>query len=55
MNEVTGETYSLRSKEDATDYRYMPDPNLPALVIDPVSRLLPEGLSSAKSGLTEIS
>ncbi|ORX38272.1 biosynthesis-related protein [Kockovaella imperatae] len=34
VNEVTGETYSLRSKEDAMDYRYMPDANLPAMVID---------------------
>lgn len=34
---MTGETYSLRSKEDAEDYRYMPDSNLPALAIAPVS------------------
>lgn len=30
------ETYSLRSKEDAPDYRYMPDPNLPPLIIEEV-------------------
>lgn len=36
---MTGETYSLRSKEDAEDYRYMPDSNLPALAIAPVSFL----------------
>jgi Asp-tRNA(Asn)/Glu-tRNA(Gln) amidotransferase B subunit len=30
------ETYSLRSKEDAPDYRYMPDPNLGTLVISEV-------------------
>ncbi|ORY21365.1 biosynthesis-related protein [Naematelia encephala] len=35
MNELTGQTYSLRLKEDAEDYRYMPDTNLPALVIPP--------------------
>lgn len=32
-DEETGHTKPLRSKEDASDYRYMPDPNLPALKI----------------------
>jgi aspartyl-tRNA(Asn)/glutamyl-tRNA(Gln) amidotransferase subunit B len=32
---VKGETRSMRSKEDANDYRYFPDPDLLPLVLDP--------------------
>ncbi|KAI0271967.1 Glutamyl-tRNA amidotransferase B subunit [Russula aff. rugulosa BPL654] len=35
FNEDTGETFTLRSKEEAPDYRYMPDPNLPPLLLTP--------------------
>ncbi|KAI0005114.1 Glutamyl-tRNA amidotransferase B subunit [Russula compacta] len=33
FNEDTGETFTLRTKEHAPDYRYMPDPNLPPLFL----------------------
>ena len=35
FNPDTGETRAMRSKEDAADYRYFPDPDLPPLVISP--------------------
>ncbi|MBT9489229.1 MAG: Asp-tRNA(Asn)/Glu-tRNA(Gln) amidotransferase subunit GatB [Rubrivivax sp.] len=53
----TGETRAMRSKEDAQDYRYFPDPDLPPLVIAPewVERVrgeLPE-LPAAMAGRFE--
>jgi aspartyl-tRNA(Asn)/glutamyl-tRNA(Gln) amidotransferase subunit B len=32
-NEAKGETYAMRSKEDADEYRYFPEPDLPPLTI----------------------
>lgn len=33
FDEHAAATYPLRSKEDAQDYRYMPDPNIPPVII----------------------
>ncbi len=44
----TGETRSMRTKEDAADYRYFPDPDLPPLVI------APEWVERVKSGMPEL-
>jgi aspartyl-tRNA(Asn)/glutamyl-tRNA(Gln) amidotransferase subunit B len=43
----TGETRAMRTKEDAADYRYFPDPDLPPLVVsaewvDEVRQQMPE-------------
>lgn len=34
FDQGTGKTYSMRRKEDAHDYRYLPDPDLMPIVID---------------------
>ena len=44
----TGETRAMRSKEDAQDYRYFPDPDLPPLVI------APEWVERVKAGMPEL-
>ncbi len=33
FDSTTGKTYSMRSKENATDYRYMPNPDLPVIEV----------------------
>jgi aspartyl-tRNA(Asn)/glutamyl-tRNA(Gln) amidotransferase subunit B len=43
----TGQTATLRSKEDAHDYRYFPEPDLPPLMIDDAL------LSKAKASMPE--
>jgi aspartyl-tRNA(Asn)/glutamyl-tRNA(Gln) amidotransferase subunit B len=46
-DEIAGVTRSMRGKEEANDYRYFPDPDIPPLEIDPqlvrrIFRSLPE-------------
>ncbi|MFO1270771.1 MAG: Asp-tRNA(Asn)/Glu-tRNA(Gln) amidotransferase subunit GatB [Rubrivivax sp.] len=48
FNPDTGETRAMRSKEDAHDYRYFPDPDLPPLVI------APEWVERVKASLPEL-
>ncbi|HEX7750097.1 MAG TPA: Asp-tRNA(Asn)/Glu-tRNA(Gln) amidotransferase subunit GatB [Bordetella sp.] len=44
----TGETRAMRTKEDAADYRYFPDPDLPPLVV------APQWVESVKAGMPEL-
>ncbi len=55
---VTGETRTMRSKEDAMDYRYFPDPDLPELIlsqefVDEIKADLPELPDAKKDRLIE--
>ncbi|HEX3128939.1 MAG TPA: Asp-tRNA(Asn)/Glu-tRNA(Gln) amidotransferase subunit GatB [Thermoanaerobaculia bacterium] len=45
---ATGATHLLRSKEEAHDYRYFPEPDLPVLV------LTPERIEAARAALPEL-
>ncbi|MDD2919996.1 Asp-tRNA(Asn)/Glu-tRNA(Gln) amidotransferase subunit GatB [Rhodoferax sp.] len=48
FNPDTGETRAMRTKEDAADYRYFPDPDLPPLVISS------EWVERVRSEMTEL-
>ena len=48
FNPDTGETRAMRTKEDAADYRYFPDPDLPPLVISS------EWVEKVRSEMTEL-
>jgi aspartyl-tRNA(Asn)/glutamyl-tRNA(Gln) amidotransferase subunit B len=54
FDEDTASTISLRSKEDAPDYRYMPDPNLPPLLLSEVCALAPTAAVRLKADDLEI-
>ena len=47
-NANEGRTYSMRSKEQAHDYRYFPEPDLPPLIVSP------EFLAEVKTRLPEL-
>ena len=47
-NAAEGRTYSMRSKEQAHDYRYFPEPDLPPLIVSP------EFLAEAREKLPEL-
>ena len=51
FDSAQGRTYSMRSKEEAHDYRYFPDPDLPPLVVDETRR---SRLMSALPELPEV-
>ncbi len=44
----TGETRAMRTKEDAADYRYFPDPDLPPLVV------APDWVEQVRAGMPEL-
>ena len=44
---TTGETRSMRGKEDAADYRYFPDPDLPKLMLSEVPEFSDEMLKKS--------
>jgi aspartyl-tRNA(Asn)/glutamyl-tRNA(Gln) amidotransferase subunit B len=47
-DQASGRTISMRSKEEAHDYRYFPEPDLPPLVVDAAS------IAEARSRLPEL-
>jgi len=48
FNADTGETRAMRTKEDAADYRYFPDPDLPPLVVSD------DWVQRVRSAMTEL-
>ena len=58
-NSESGKTTSMRSKEEAHDYRYFPEPDLPPLVVEPawveeIRSALPELPEARKARFREV-
>ena len=58
-NSESGKTTSMRSKEEAHDYRYFPEPDLPPLIVEPawveeVRSALPELPEARKARFREV-
>src|SRR6185436_21000945 len=48
FDSAQGKTFSMRSKEEAHDYRYFPEPDLPPVLVDP------ERLERIRSAMPEL-
>lgn len=53
FDETTGKTFSQRSKEDAHDYRYFPEPDLPKMYISQIEEFKVENLKKEMPELPE--
>ena len=58
FNTATGRTMAMRSKEDAQDYRYFPDPDLPPVVIldeeiEQQQAMMPPAVAQCKKQLAD--
>ncbi|XP_056136751.1 glutamyl-tRNA(Gln) amidotransferase subunit B, mitochondrial [Lampris incognitus] len=49
----SGETVPMRDKEDLQDYRFMPEPNLPPLIVYEDNTLLPAGVLACQAVVVE--
>lgn len=51
-DETQGQTFSMRTKEEAADYRYFPEPDLPPLALDPAwIRSVEDGLPALPAAI----
>src|SRR3989344_1613089 len=52
-DDIKGETFSHRAKEESHDYRYFPDPDLPKLFLNEIPDFAPEALRRAMPELPQ--